>query len=80
MRTFAKLREIISANRDLSRRLDMLEKKYDARFKIVFEAIRQLVAQPGPKDKKIGFRTRESMTRYRVLGRKNVNQDHAGKV
>ena len=80
MRTFAKLREIISANRDLSRRLDMLEKKYDARFKIVFEVIRQLVAQPEPKDKKIGFRTRESMTRYRVLGRKNVNQDHAGKV
>ena len=42
MRTFTKLREIISANKDLSRRLDELEKKYDAQFRIVFDAIRQI--------------------------------------
>jgi hypothetical protein len=41
MRTFAKLREIISLNKDLARRLDELEKKYDTQFKIVFDAIRE---------------------------------------
>jgi hypothetical protein len=42
MRTFAKLREIISQHKDLARRLDDLEKKYDAQFKVVFDAIRQV--------------------------------------
>ncbi len=55
MRTFTKLREIISANRDLSRRLDELEKKYDAQFRIVFDAIRELVTPPEPKHRRIGF-------------------------
>ncbi len=56
MRTFAKLREIISANRDLSRRLDELEKKYDAQFKVVFDAIRELMKPQVKQHKKqIGF-------------------------
>ena len=55
MRTFTKLREIISANKDLSRRLDELEKKYDAQFRIVFDAIRELMTPPEPKHRKIGF-------------------------
>jgi hypothetical protein len=42
MRTFAKLRELLVQHKDLSRRLDDLEKKYDAQFKVVFDAIRQL--------------------------------------
>ena len=42
MRTFTKLREFISAHKDLSRRLDDLEKKYDTQFRIVFDAIRQI--------------------------------------
>ena len=42
MRTFAKLREIISQHKDLARRLDELEKKYDTQFKVVFDAIRQI--------------------------------------
>ena len=42
MRTFTKLREFISANKDLSRKLDDLEKKYDTQFRIVFDAIRQI--------------------------------------
>ena len=55
MRTFAKLREIISQHKDLAKRLDELEKKYDTQFKIVFDAIRQLMTPPQPKSKKIGF-------------------------
>ena len=56
MRTFAKLREIISQHKDLARRLDDLEKKYDAQFKVVFDAIRQLMIPPAPKRRPIGFR------------------------
>jgi hypothetical protein len=55
MRTFAKLREIISQHKDLARRLDDLEKKYDAQFKVVFDAIRQLMQSPEPKRRPIGF-------------------------
>lgn len=59
MRAFVRLRQILSANKDLSRRLDGLEKKYDGKFKIVFEAIRQLMTPPPPEPerpkRKIGF-------------------------
>jgi phage regulator Rha-like protein len=55
MRAFVKLREMIASHKDLARRLDELEKKYDAQFKIVFDAIRQLMAPPEPKKRKIGF-------------------------
>ncbi len=67
MRTFAKLREIISLNKDLARRLDELEKKYDAEFKVVFDAIRQLMAPPEPKTpkKRIGFLVEEPHVPYK---------------
>jgi hypothetical protein len=55
MRTFTKLREIISSNKDLSRRLDELEKKYDNQFRVVFDAIRELMVPPEPKHRRIGF-------------------------
>lgn len=55
MRTFAKLREIISQHKDLAKRLDELEKKYDTQFKVVFDAIRQLMTPPETKRKRIGF-------------------------
>lgn len=55
MRAFVKLREMIASNKDLAKRLDELEKKYDTQFKIVFDAIRQLMTPPEPKKKKIGF-------------------------
>ena len=56
MRTCGKLREMIASNTDLSRRLDDLERKYDAQFKVVFDAIRSLMAQPEPNKRKIGFK------------------------
>ena len=58
VRAFVKLRQMYVANTDLARRLDKLESKYDKRFKIVFDAIRHLMAQPDKDRKEIGFRSR----------------------
>ena len=55
MRAFVKLREIISSNIELARKLEDLEKKYDSQFKIVFDAIRQLMVPPKKKKHPIGF-------------------------
>lgn len=66
MRAFVKLREMIASHKGLAKKLDELEKKYDAQFKIVFDAIRQLMATPEPKEKKIGFRVRERTAMYRT--------------
>jgi hypothetical protein len=56
MRAFVRLRQMLLSNAELSRRLDALEKKYDAQFRVVFDAIRQLMAPPAtPKKRGIGF-------------------------
>ena len=56
MRTFVRLRAFLAANVQLARRLQKLEKKTDARFKIVFNAIHGLMALPSEKPKRrIGF-------------------------
>ena len=59
MRVFVKLREMIASHKDLAKRLDELEGKYDAQFKAVFDAIRQLMTPPEKPKRKIGFK-RES--------------------
>ena len=56
MRTFVKLRQILTSNADLARRLDELEGKYDEQFKVVFDAIRLLMNPRPRKRKEIGFR------------------------
>jgi len=58
MRAFVKLRQLLASNAELSRRLDELESKYDKQFKVVFDAIRQLMATPVRNRKEIGFRSR----------------------
>ena len=58
MRTFVRLRGMLASNSELSRRLDNLENKYDRKFKVVFDAIRQLMSPPLPSRKQIGFRAR----------------------
>jgi hypothetical protein len=60
MRAFVRLRRILASHADLARKLDVLEKKYDAQFKVVFDAIRQLMRPPEPKRRPIGFRVGES--------------------
>ena len=57
MRAFVHLRQMIGTNRVLARRLSELEKKYDGQFRVVFEAIRELMAEPAPKSRRIGFKT-----------------------
>jgi hypothetical protein len=66
MRAFVRLRELIATNRDLARRLDDLEKRYDAQFKGVFDAIRQLMAAPEKARRSIGFRVEETRPAYRA--------------
>jgi hypothetical protein len=58
MRAFVNLRLMMTSNVELSERLDELESKYDRRFRVVFEAIRKLMAPPVRKRKEIGFRSR----------------------
>jgi hypothetical protein len=65
MRTFVKLREVMSTHKDLAKKLADLEKKYDGQFQIVFEAIRQLIEQPEQPKRKIGFVARERQAVYR---------------
>jgi hypothetical protein len=64
MRTFTRLKEIMLSHKDLSRRLDDLETKYDGQFRVVFEAIRQLMAPPLKPKRKIGFVFKEKQARY----------------
>src|SRR5437899_5591184 len=58
MRAFVRLRRMLTSNESLARKLDALEKKYDARFKAVFDAIRQLMSPPAAGRRMIGFRAR----------------------
>jgi hypothetical protein len=64
MRAFVRLREMIATHKDLVRKLEALEEKYDAQFKVVFDAIRELMAPPTPKKRKIGFLVKERTARY----------------
>ncbi|MBM4091633.1 MAG: ORF6N domain-containing protein [Planctomycetes bacterium] len=56
MRAFVRLREMLATHKELARKLDELERKYDSQFRVVFEAIRQLMAPPTAAEKRrIGF-------------------------
>jgi predicted DNA binding protein len=56
VRAFIRLRQILASNEELARKLNDLEKKYDHQFKIVFDAIRELMTPTSPRIKPIGFR------------------------
>jgi hypothetical protein len=62
MRAFVRLREMASAHKELARKLEDLEKKYDKQFLVVFEAIRQMMLPSGraKKTRKIGFVAKDS--------------------
>jgi hypothetical protein len=55
MRAFVKLRQMLAAHRDLLSKLNALEARYDAQFKVVFDAIRSLMSPPVAPKKQIGF-------------------------
>ena len=64
MRAFVKLRNMISTHKDLARKLEELERKYDGQFRIVFSAIRQLIKVEDKPKRRIGY-VRESRAVYR---------------
>jgi hypothetical protein len=71
MRAFVRLRELLSTHKDLARKLEELEKKYDEQFAVVFRAIRELMTPPEPPPKRrIGFGVEEPKTKYRAISRR----------
>jgi len=65
MRAFVGMRRMLTSNEELARKLAALERKYDARFKVVFDAIRELMTPPTPRRRKIGFLVEEKAAAYR---------------
>jgi hypothetical protein len=55
MRAFVRLRQMLISNAELARKLNALEKKYDAQFKVVFDAIRELMTPPDKPRRRIGY-------------------------
>ena len=71
MRAFVRLRQMLLTHAELARKLEVMERKYDAQFKVVFEAIRELMKPPKLpviSKRKIGFALKEKQARY---GRKS---------
>jgi hypothetical protein len=64
MRAFVRLRQMLTSNAQLARKVADLEKKYDAQFKVVFDAIRQLMTPPESKKRKIGFLVEEKAASF----------------
>ena len=71
VRAFTKLRQAVASNKALIRRVSQLEEKYDPQFRVVFDAIRQLMKPPEPTRRKIGFLVRERAARYGKSKRSN---------
>ena len=55
MRAFVQMRRVLIEHKELATKLNALERKYDENFRVVFDAIRQLMAPPVEKKRKIGF-------------------------
>ncbi len=55
MRTFVKIREILLSNHDLGQKIQLIEKKYESQFKIIFDALKKLISQEEVTPKKIGI-------------------------
>ncbi len=60
MRAFTKLRDMISTHKEMQKKIDDMEKKYDNQFKIVFDALRQLIEPPAKPKGKIGFTAKKA--------------------
>jgi hypothetical protein len=66
VRAFIRLRQMLTSNAELARKLSDLERKYDSQFRVVFDAIRQLMTPPEPQRKQIGV-MRSNFTSHRRL-------------
>ena len=69
MRAFVQLRTLLSSHTDLAHKLEEMEKKYDQQFRVVFDAIRQLMTPSDRPRKQIGFHVREKSALYRAGGK-----------
>lgn len=69
MRTFARLRQLLASHARLVRKLEALERRYDNQFKIVFDALRELMVPQPPKKRRIGFLVSERPAPYGELRR-----------
>jgi len=74
MRAFVRLRRMLSVHKDLEHKLATLEQKYDEQFKLVFDAIRALMAPPEKPRKKIGFEVKEGRATYRKKAKINKQE------
>ena len=63
MRTFVRIREMLATHEELRRKIDAMEKRYDARFHAFIDTIRQMLATPLPAKKPIGFHARLEITK-----------------
>jgi len=61
MRAFVRIRQWLASNTELARKLAELENKYDAQFKVVFDAIRELMRPPETPRKRIGFNVKDGI-------------------
>ena len=77
MRAFVRLRQMLGAHKHLRKKLADLEQKYDDQFKIVFEAIAELMAPSEETSKRIGFELKEGKAKY-GKGKKQKNTSHRG--
>jgi len=69
MRAFTQLRSMLAVHEDLKRKIDAMENKYDKQFRIVFEAISQLIEEDEKPKKKIGY-IKEHQAKYGKKSRK----------
>ena len=64
MRAFTRLRQMLSTHEELKRKIEAMERKYDRQFRVVFEAIKQLIDAEGKPKRKIGFEVKEAAAAY----------------
>lgn len=60
MRAFVRLRKMLASHVELSRKLEELEKKYDSKFKVIFDILKRLMEPPDKKKRPIGFLRKDS--------------------
>ena len=73
MRAFVKLREMVSSHRDLLHKVEEMERKYDRQFRVVFDAIKQLIDTETKPKKRIGFEVKERKAKYAKKGKKKAS-------
>jgi len=72
MRAFVRLRGMMSSDKELLRKLEEMEMKYDEQFRVVFEVIRQLMTPADPPRKRIGFEAKEAAAPYGKGGKEEI--------